>query len=197
MDTDCEAPPRFHLPAWACEPARPAGVGEGASVVSLEDHRHHRALTAALERGHRLVGAGDAHGALRCFEEAGAVEGTADALTFQAWMHSLLGDVDRAERLCLRAIELDPDFGNPYNDLGTFCLKRRDVKAAIRWFERAKRAAHYEPRHFPFVNLGRLYLDLGRTREALVEFEGALAFEPGSDDIRSAIERLRRELAES
>jgi len=195
IDTDCEAPPRHHLDAWACD-APPRDETALAEIVSLEDHRHSRALDA-LDRGHRLAGTGDPRGALRCFEESAGWEASADALTYQAWMHSLLGQGDRAERLCLRAIEMDPEFGNPYNDLGTLCLQRRDVDAAISWFERAKRARRYEPRHFPFVNLGRLYLALGRPREALTEFEGAFALSPGSEDIRGAIERLRRELSEA
>ena len=192
VDTDCEAPPRFHVDSWETPPpARPAAV-EGAEVVSMEDRRHARAA-AALERGHALVGRGDVTAALRAFEEAGSLEASAEALTYQAWMHSLLGDVDLAERLCLQAIDLDPDFGNPYNDLGTLRLQRRDVSAAIAWFERAKRARRYEPRHYPFLNLGRLYLSMGRRDKALAEFEGALAHAPHDADIRDAIERLRND----
>ena len=190
-DTDCSVAPRFHLPAW--EPAakqRPAGEAE---IVSLEDRRHVRAVEA-MARGHRLVAAGDLRGALQRFVEAASLKRSADALTYQGWMHSLLGDADRAESLCLDAIRLDPEFGNPYNDIGTICLQRRDVPSAIEWFERAKRARRYEPRHFPFMNLGRLYATLGMPEKALVEFEGALAHAPANPDIRTAIERLRDEM---
>ena len=190
-DTDCELAPRFHLAAWAPPPKRrPAGEAE---IVSLEDRRHLRAVEA-MERGHRLVTAGDPRAALQCFVDAASLETSADALTYQGWMHAMLGDPERAERLCLSAIELDPDFGNPYNDIGTICLQRRDVPAAIEWFERAKRARRYEPRHFPFMNLGRLYSTLGMPEKALAEFEGALAHAPANADIRSAIESLRSEL---
>jgi Tfp pilus assembly protein PilF len=192
-DTDCDAAPRFHVASWDL-PLRAGRTGD-ADVVSLEDHRHGRAMEA-IEGGHRLVAAGDLQAALKMFEEAAALEESADALTFQAWMHSLTGDVDRAERLCLRAIRLDPDFGNPYNDIGTFRLQRRDVTAAIQWFERAKRARRYEPRHFPFINLGKLYLSLGMPDKALAEFEGALAHAPANPDIRTTVDRLRQELQE-
>lgn len=192
-DTDGDAPPRFHVAAWERPPRAPR---EGdADIVSLEDHRHGRAVEA-IENGHRLVAAGDLPAALKAFEESAALEESADALTFQAWMHSLMGDVDRAERLCLRAIRLDPDFGNPYNDIGTFRLQRRDVTAAIQWFERAKRARRYEPRHFPFVNLGKLYLSLGMPDKALAEFEGALAHAPANPDLRTTVDQLRQELHE-
>lgn len=189
-DTDCEVPPRWRLPAFSVpvpEPARDGGV------VSLADKRHDRALESLAE-GHAHVGSGDVRAALGAFEEAARWEESAEALTCQAWMHSLLGDLDAAERLCLKAIRLDPDFGNPYNDIGTICVQRRDVQAAIQWFQRAKRAPRYEPRHFPFVNLGRLYMTLGMPREALRELEGALALAPDNDDVRSMIDTLRSQL---
>ncbi len=197
-DTDCELPPRQHLVAWpAAGPAteRPRAGASGAQVVSLDEHRQARSLQE-LGRGHALVQAGDLHAALHAFEESARHDETADALTYQAWMHSLLGDPATAERLCLRAIRLDPDFGNPYNDIGTICLLRRDVPAAIEWFQRAKRAPRYEPRHFPFLNLGRLYMTLGMPREAISELEGALALSPGSDDIRSLLDAARTQLRE-
>ena len=50
---------------------------------------------------------------------------------------------------------------------------------AIPWFEKAKRAARYEPRHFPYLNLGRLRAARGEVAEAIAELEGALAEHPG------------------
>jgi Tfp pilus assembly protein PilF len=50
---------------------------------------------------------------------------------------------------------------------------------AIAWFEQAKKAPRYEPRHFPYLNLGRLRAARGEVDEAIVEFEGALAENPG------------------
>ncbi len=50
---------------------------------------------------------------------------------------------------------------------------------AITWFESAKRASRYEPRHFPYLNLGRLRAARGEVAEAIAEFEGALVENPG------------------
>lgn len=189
-DTDAEAPPRFHVARW--EPAPPPAERRG-EVASLAERRSKRARQL-LATGHRLAQVGDHRGALAEFEQAASLERTADALTFMGWMHALLGREDRAEQLCLEAIALDPDFGNPYNDIGTICLRRREVPQAIEWFERAKRARRYEPRHFPFMNLGRLYASLDMPEKALQEFEDAQALAPGNDEIRLAIESLRRKL---
>ena len=62
---------------------------------------------------------------------------------------------------------------------------------AVPWFEKAKRAPRYEPRHFPYLNLGRLYAARGEVAEALAEFEGALALNPGDEVAVRFLEALR------
>jgi len=62
----------------------------------------------------------------------------------------------------LRAIELDPEFGNPYNDIGVCLMPRDKLDESIPWLEKAKQAKRYEPRQFPFMNLGQIYLRQGR-----------------------------------
>jgi Tfp pilus assembly protein PilF len=54
------------------------------------------------------------------------------------------------------AIEVDPTFGNPYNDIGAYYIGKGELDEAVQWLEKAKRAPRYEPRHFPYMNLGRL-----------------------------------------
>jgi len=43
---------------------------------------------------------------------------TAEAHTFLGWTYSFQGRLDEARAECLKAIEVDPHFGNPYNDIG-------------------------------------------------------------------------------
>jgi tetratricopeptide (TPR) repeat protein len=191
VDTECDAAPRFHVAAFTL---RRPGAGVSASPVAVIGEHRRRRAAELLDLGQKLVATRDLRGALRCFEQSARLVRTADAVTYQAWMYSLLGDLRRAEKLCHEAIALDPDFGNPYNDLGTIAVARRDSKAAIEWFERAKRAKRYEPRHFPFMNLGRLYVALGLPDKALVEFEGALLHAPDDAEVRQALDHLRRHL---
>jgi Tfp pilus assembly protein PilF len=195
-DLEVDEAPRFFVGAFERPgPARRRSVARPA-VISLEEHRSRRARTCIRE-GHVSVARGDYDTALALFEEAHRWEPSADALTFQGWMQSLLGESEVAERLCLEAIELDPGFGNPYNDIGTFCLQRQDVESAIRWFEKAKDAPRYEPRHFPYINLGRLYLSIGEPERALDEFEGALRHDPENAEVLQAVQQIRRELRSS
>ncbi|HKY33817.1 MAG TPA: tetratricopeptide repeat protein [Candidatus Polarisedimenticolia bacterium] len=98
---------------------------------------------------------------------------TAEAHTFLGWTYSFMGRLDEAIEQCRRAIEVDPDFGNPYNDIGSYLMKQGKLDEAIHWLERAKTAPRYEPRHFPYLNLARLYARMGQMDKARREFAQA------------------------
>jgi len=93
-----------------------------------------------------------------------------------------------------RAIEIDPEFGNPYNDSGVYLMERDKLEEAISWLEKAKQAKRYEPRQFPFMNLGRVYLKQGRWWEALREFEGAVRLAPRDARAAKMLHSLRARL---
>ncbi|HYL15931.1 MAG TPA: tetratricopeptide repeat protein [Terriglobales bacterium] len=82
---------------------------------------------------------------------------TAEAYTFRGWTYSFLGDYDRAIAECLEAIKVDPDFGNPYNDIGAYLIEQEKWDEAIPWFRKAMQAKRYEARCYPHFNLGRVY----------------------------------------
>ena len=95
---------------------------------------------------------------------------TAEAHTFLGWTYSHLDRLEDAIEECRRAIAVDPAYGNPYNDIGSYLMKLGRPQEAIEWLEKAKEAPRYEPRHFPYLNLGRIYLGMGRFDEAQREF---------------------------
>src|SRR5688572_24458555 len=74
------------------------------------------------------------------------VHPTAEAHTFLGWALSWKGDIEAAIAECKKAIEVDPDFGNPYNDIGAYLIKQGKLDDAVPWLERAKRASRYDPR---------------------------------------------------
>jgi len=117
---------------------------------------------------------------------------TAEAHTFLGWTYHYQGKIEDAIAECKRAIEVDPDFGNPYNDIGAYLigLGRRDE--AIAWLERAIQAPRYEPRHFAHFNLGRVYYSKAMFKRARECFQEALRIEPRYTLARQAIENLRR-----
>ena len=152
--------------------------------------RSEEALELWREGAARLV-AGDLEEAIGCFTRSLETLPTAEAYTFRGWAYSFAGRVDEAIEECRKAIATDPSFGNPYNDIGCYLMEKGEWDEAITWFERAKTAPRYEPRHFPYLNLGRLKAARGDVAEAVREFEGALAESPEDPIARHFLKALR------
>lgn len=119
---------------------------------------------------------------------------TAEAYTFRGWAYSAQEKIAEAIAECEKAIAVDDSFGNPYNDIGSYLIKLGRLDEAIPWLERAKTAPRYEPRHFPYMNLGRLYAARGEIGRAIDEFEGALRLHPGDPFCIAALDELKRTL---
>ena len=76
--------------------------------------------------------------AIKLYKESIAVYPTADAHTYLGWAYSFLGRLNEAIAQCEIAIQLDPEFGNPYNDIGVYLMQQQQFDDAIPWLERAK-----------------------------------------------------------
>ena len=146
------------------------------------------------ELGTKRLSEGQLEEAVGLFEQSIAVKPTAEGHTFRGWALSHLGRLDEATEDCKQAIQLDPDFGNPYNDIGVYLMQKGLFDEAIPWLERAKRAKRYEPRHFPYSNLGSIYERKGRWREAMQEYKEALRLEPHHKPALKAVARLRAQM---
>lgn len=132
--------------------------------------------------------------AIRLYKESIALYPTADAHTYLGWAYSYLGRLNEAIAECEVAIGLDPEFGNPYNDIGVYLMQQQRFDDAIPWLERAKTAKRYQPRHFPHINLGRIYLGKGMIQKAIEEFRGALQFTPDDQELAELVEELSQKL---
>ena len=132
--------------------------------------------------------------AVRLYRESIHSHPTAEAHTFLGWTYSFQGRYEDAIAECQKAIAVDPDFGNPYNDIGAYLIGLDRPDEAIPWLERAITARRYEAYHYPHFNLGRIYLAKGMLKKALEEFERALAIEPNYTVAREAIETVRQQL---
>ena len=108
------------------------------------------------------------------------------------WTYHSQGRLDEAIEQCKRAISIDPDFGNPYNDIGAYLIELGRFDEAIGWLQQATEARRYEPRHFPHYNLGRAYAAKELYGEARKSFQASLEIEPRYSLARQALESLRR-----
>lgn len=128
--------------------------------------------------------------AVELYEASIQTKPTAEGYTYRGWAISFLGRIDEAIDDCKKAIRLDPDFGNPYNDIGVYLMQKGRLDDAIPWLENAKRAKRYEPRHFPYLNMGRIYLAKGNEMRAIDEFVKALELQPSDPTAMEAIRKM-------
>jgi tetratricopeptide (TPR) repeat protein len=150
----------------------------------VEDRQTLRRATELWRQGYRYQTGGNVDRAIELYRQSIELYPTAEAHTFLGWAMSFQGHLAEATEECLRAIEIDAEFGNPYNDIGVYLMQQDKLDESISWLEKAKQAKRYEPRQFPFLNLGRIYIRQGRWWEALREFEGAVRQAPR--DVRTA-----------
>ncbi len=150
----------------------------------------HQALGLWLQ-GQKQQIRGELERAIEFYTKSLRLYPTAEAFTFRGWAYSFQGRLDDAIEECKKAIAVDPTFGNPYNDIGAYLINRGELDEAILWLEKAKTASRYEPRHFPYMNLGRIYAQKWMMRRAIQEFEAALKLHPGEPTCRAALGQLK------
>lgn len=131
-----------------------------------------------FERAYRRQMNGELADAIVLYRRSIATYPTAEAYTFLGWTYSMLNRLEEALAMCRKAIEVDPTFGNPYNDIGAYLIEMERWEEAIPWLEKATRAPRYQAPQFPYVNLGRVYEHLGRYRTALSCYDRALEIDP-------------------
>ncbi len=122
---------------------------------------------------------------------------TAEAYTFLGWTYSFLGNLQEAISACQHAISLDPDFGNPYNDIGVYLIEQGSYDQAIPYLQQAIAAKRYDLYHYAHYNLGRIWLIKGLVHEAAREFERALEYDPGYSLAQRALEQIQIRWRES
>lgn len=157
------------------------------------EHDYHKAMEL-IKRAMDHQMTGELQDSIRLYKESIALCPTADAHTYLGWAYSFQGRIDDAIAQCEIAIQIDPEFGNPYNDIGVYLMQQQKIDEAIPWLEKAKQAKRYEPRHFPYLNLGRVYVAKGMLQKALEEFRGALRLNPEDRDLAQTIEELETKL---
>lgn len=148
----------------------------------------------AFMHGYRHQMDGDLGEAERYYRKSLELTPTAEAHTFLGWAYSQQNRLDEAIEQCMKAIEVDPDFGNPYNDIGAYLLQKGNMKQAMEWFQNALKAPRYGSYCFPHFNLGRVHRMRGHFTEATYHFRKALDEEPDFEQAEEALREVRSRL---
>ena len=148
-----------------------------------------------INKGHECVFEKKYSNALVFFEKSRRLYETAEVLTLIGWVYSLIDNFDRAKKFCLKAIEIDPDYGPAYNDIGSYLLQEGDISESIRWFNLAKNSPIYQNKEYPYINTGRALLMQKKYRQALDEFKKARKIAPHQRQIGETISKIEKLMA--
>lgn len=149
---------------------------------------------ALFQDGYELQRQGLWAEAMACYRQSIALHPTAEAHTFLGWIYSFLKLYDEAIAQCQRAIQVDPDFGNPYNDIGAYLVELNQPDEAVPWFERALAAPRYDARCYPLYNLGRVHEKQGDWLRAITYYRRAVRENPAYELARVNLQALQARL---
>ncbi len=128
--------------------------------------------------------------AVRLYHESIDCYPTAEAYTFLGWTYSFMGELETAIDHCRRAIDLDPEFGNSYNDIGAYLIAKGDFDNALPYLEQAIVAKRYNAYHFAHFNIARVYEHRGDLLNAYRHYRAALDLEPRYGIAHKGLQRI-------
>ena len=114
--------------ALACGQARAGKVEDRDAIAEAFIHWRY---------GNVLHLAGRYEEAAEQFGQSIAAYPTAEGHTFLGWSLSELGQLEDAIAECEKAISLDSDYGNPYNDIGVYLIELGRPEEAVPWLQKA------------------------------------------------------------
>jgi tetratricopeptide (TPR) repeat protein len=147
-----------------------------------------------FQMGYQSQMEGRLEDAVYYYKKSLEIEETAEAHTFLGWTYSFMGKFEEAIQECRQAIGVDPDFGNPYNDIGSYLTQLGMLDDAILWLEKAKLAVRYATPEYAYFNLGQVYEIKGLWPKAMKEYHGALKINPHYEPAKAAFSRLKNRL---
>ena len=159
--------------------------------LSAEQEAAKREALRLFQAAHEAQMRGELDEAADLYKQSLATYPTAEAHTFLGWTYSFMSLTDEAIAECQRAIEVDPDFGNPYNDIGAYLIEKGDLAGAVPWLKRAMHAPRYEAYFYPHFNLGRVYEAQRRYFDALDQYQAAMEINPQYALAARALRRLQ------
>jgi len=112
----------------------------GPIIGTMDEESARERAQELFQQAYQHQAKGELDQAVALYKESIAVFPTAEGYTFLGWTYSFMDRYDEAIAECRHAIEVDPDFGNPYNDIGSYLIQKGQLDEAIPWLEKATRA---------------------------------------------------------
>lgn len=131
--------------------------------------------------------------AVELYREALALHPTGRIHTYLAWSLSKLGRYREAVEHVRTSIEIDPDYPNAYNDLGSYLIELERPRDALPWLHKAIAMPEYCCPHFSYYQIGRAMLMLGRVETATEALRSAVQINPRYRPALRLLRRIRKE----
>ncbi len=139
--------------------------------------------------GEERQASGDIEDAAAYYQMSLDLYPTAEAHTNLATALAKRGQFEDAIRQCEQAIALDPNLGNPYNDIAVYLIEEGRADEALPYLDRAIAAPVYDCRHYPHYHRGRILERKARFGEARDAYQAALDIEPEWEMAQIALHR--------
>ncbi|MGH9405754.1 MAG: tetratricopeptide repeat protein [Terriglobia bacterium] len=158
------------------------------------DVENHQLAWDLLKEAYQYQMGGEYEVAVELYKRSLDLHPTAEAYTFLGWTYHFQGKDDEAIEECKKAIQIDPEFGNPYNDIGSYLIERGKYDEALPWLERALQSRRYDAYHYPHYNLGRAFVAKEMYGQARRHFEAAVRACPDYRPAHQALDKIRRRI---
>lgn len=109
-----------------------------------------------FEKAYRLHISGKIEEAIKAYKKSLEYYPTAKTHAHLGWALSLEKRYEEAIEECKIAIELDPDYGNPYNDIGTYLIVLNKYDEAVYWLQKLLKARNFYCLIFWYFSLENL-----------------------------------------
>lgn len=164
---------------------------EGLFFMAGADSYYQNESLRYFQEGYQKQAEGNIDEAIQLYHQSIELYPTAEAHTFLGWAFSFQGRFDDAIAECKKAIEIDPEYGNPYNDIGSYLIEKGLWDDALPWLEKATSAKRYESYCYPYYNLGRIWEKKGEWYKALECYQNSIKDNPDYTLARRALGRLQ------
>ncbi len=158
-------------------------------MSDAEDYYQNEAMRI-LQDAYEKQMEGSIEEAIDLYKKSIEMHSSAEGHTFLGWAYSAQKRYDDAIAECHKAIEVDPDYGNPYNDIGAYLIEKGRYDEALPWLEKAIHAKRYDSYCFAHYNLGRVWEKKGDWAKALACYGNAVRENPQYSLAQKAMNRL-------
>lgn len=150
-------------------------------------------LSEKIHRGKEFFKLGHLEKAEYLLSQTMEVEETPEALFYLGLIASQKNQIPEALSYFYRSHQLEPDYGNPCNEIGVILLRLGKEKEAIYWLKRSIQCKINDALHIPLFNLATLYKIWNRPERSLQYLYKAIEFAPDFEEAK----KLRDEILSS